>query len=177
MATRSVASASKRRLPLETTYRRLTASLWCELSIIVISTVVTSVSITINYSSKILSSHQVTSLVHDPPYLISAPVVGTNNSMSFLRFVLHALQVVASAPQILAFALLRVLTRTFKFVRTVWVSRRGRHSGPRQRQDSLLEAHPRGADRHAAGERGVPREAPQVLVVLASAAALKLVTL
>ena len=121
--------------------------------------------------------HQVTSLVHDPPYLISAPVVGTNNSMSFLRFVLHALQVVASAPQILAFALLRVLTRTFKFVRTVWVSRRGRHSGPRQRQDSLLEAHPRGADRHAAGERGVPREAPQVLVVLASAAALKLVTL
>ena len=41
---------------------------------------------------------QLTSLTHDPPYFISAPVVGTNNSITFFLFVLHLLEVGAPLP-------------------------------------------------------------------------------
>lgn len=36
---------------------------------------------------------QLTSIVHDPPYFIGPPVVGTNTSMTFLMFIVHLLQV------------------------------------------------------------------------------------
>ena len=36
---------------------------------------------------------QLTSIVHDPPYFIGPPVVGTNTSITFLKFIVHLLKV------------------------------------------------------------------------------------